>query len=170
MELESHILAGSHVEPPKPSLIVDAIDEYIKCLCGQWRSENKIRKKKYCFRIVVQIADERGLLRLSQIDHRFVDAYRNYRSERSKPKTVTNDLVTIGQMVNFALQRKLITEDPLHGLQIEKAPATPQPFWTAGQVEQILASAKPPYQAYFRFLAYTGAHAGEAIWANLGGC
>lgn len=111
-----------------------------------------------------ELAEKRGGKRLNQIDHRFVDAFRNLRVENAKPKTLKNDLVTIRQLINFALQRKLITDDPLYGLKIEKTPVTPQPYWTVEQVEKILTAAKPPYQAYFQFLAYTGGRAGEAIW------
>lgn len=164
LELEKQILAGDDVKPLQPVLIEDAIEEYINYLRGQRRSLKTIGKYQHCFAIVVKLANERNLKRLTQIDHRFVDGFRNQRAAAAEPKTVANDLVTIRQLINFALQRKLITEDPLHGLKIEKAPATPQPFWTVQQVEQILKETKAPYQAYFQFLAYTGARAGEAIW------
>jgi integrase len=164
LELEKQLLAGEASPPQQAVGIDEAIEEYIAYLRGQRRSSKTIGKYQHCFIILKKLAEERGLKRLSQVDHRVVDAFRNLRSESSKPKTVANDLVTIRQLINFGLQRKLLREDPLHGLQIEKAPATPQPFWTAEQVEEILAATKASYQAYFRFLAYTGARAGEAIW------
>lgn len=168
LELEQQIIAGTVQEAAQPVGIDEAMEEYIAYLRGQRRSTKTIGKYQHCFNIVRELAKERNLKRLNQIDHRFVDAFRNHRAETSEPKTVKNDLVTIRQLINFALQRKLISEDPLRGLKIESAPATPQPFWMVDQVDQILAAAKPPYQAYFRFLAYTGARAGEAIWLTWG--
>lgn len=164
LEHEQKIIAGDSGETTQPARIDEAIEEYIAYLRGKCRSNKTIKKYQHCFSIVLQLVEERGLKRLNQIDHRFVDAFRNHRAENAKPKTVKNDLVTIRQLINFALQRKLIAEDPLHGLKIEATPATPQPFWTVDQVDQILSLAKPPYQPYFKFLAYTGARAGEAIW------
>ncbi|BBO35232.1 hypothetical protein PLANPX_4844 [Lacipirellula parvula] len=164
LELERQIIAGTVQSAAQPAGIEAAIEEYIAYLRGKRRSVKTVGKYQHCFSILLKLAEERGLKRLNQIDHRFVDAFRNLRSEKAKPKTIKNDLVTIRQLINFALRRKLITEDPLHGLQIESAPVTPQPFWTIDQVGQILTAAKPPYQEYFHFLAYTGARAGEAIW------
>lgn len=164
LELEQQIVAGTAQVAEQPVGIDEAIEEYIAYLRGQRRSTKTIGKYQHCFSILSKLAEERGLKRLNQIDHRFVDAFRNHRAENAKPKTLKNDLVTIRQLINFALQRKLIAEDPLHGLKIEATPATPQPFWTIEQVDQILSLAKPPYQSYFQFLAYTGARAGEAIW------
>jgi integrase len=98
-----------------------------------------------------------------------------YRAERvagapgrkpAKPKTVHNDTVTIRQLVNFALKRGLISEDPLKDLEIKKPKRTPQPCWTRDQVDQILAAATPPHQAPLIFLAETGARVGEAKWLS----
>ena len=99
-----------------------------------------------------------------------VDQYRAERTaggtgrKPAKPKTVHNDTVTIRQLVNFALKRGLISEDPLKDLEIKKPKRTPQPCWTRDEVDQILAAATPPHHAPLVFLAETGARVGEAKW------
>ena len=101
---------------------------------------------------------------------RLIDQFRAERTAGSatcgpaKPKTVHNDTVTIRQLVNFALERDLITEDPLRGLKLKKPKRTPQPCWTREQVDSILTTAVPPHSAVPIFLAETGARVGEARW------
>jgi hypothetical protein len=72
---------------------------------------------------------------------------------KAKPKTTRNDVVLIKQLVNFAVRRKMIRENPLADLVIEQPMRTPQPFWTRDQVQQILKATSPRYRALFHFLA-----------------
>jgi len=83
---------------------------------------------------------------------------------KAKPKTIHNDVVVIKQLLNFAIRRRLIRENPLAGLKVSQPPRTPQPFWTRDQVERILAATSPRYRSLFQFLADTGTRIGEARW------
>lgn len=83
---------------------------------------------------------------------------------KAKPKTTRNDVVLIKQLVNFAIRRKMIRENPLADLVIEQPMRTPQPFWIRDQVNDILKAASPRYRALFQFLADTGTRIGEACW------
>jgi integrase len=83
---------------------------------------------------------------------------------KAKPKTIHNDVVAIKQLVNFAVRRRMIRENPLGKLALAKPPRTPQPFWTRDQVERILVTASTAYQPLFNFLADTGARIAEARW------
>ena len=164
LRIERDIIAGNEVEPRKAPLIEDVVQEYIAYLQGREKSPKTIAKYQHCFKLVSQIAQQLNVDRIDRIDHRFIDAYRNMRSKGSKPKTVLNDLVTIRQLVNFSISRKLITKDPLAGLKFDKPVQEPQPFWTREQVEQILAGANPNYRPFFHFLADSGTRCGEGIW------
>ncbi|MEX2308416.1 MAG: site-specific integrase [Pirellulales bacterium] len=83
---------------------------------------------------------------------------------KAKPKTIHNDVVAIKQLVNFAVRRKMIHENPLAELKLKKPKNSPQPYWMRDQVELILKSTSPRYQALFHFLADTGTRIGEARW------
>jgi integrase len=83
---------------------------------------------------------------------------------KAKPKTTRNDVVLLKQLVNFAVRRKMIRENPLADLVIEQPPRTPQPFWPRDRVERILKATSSRYQALFHFLADTGTRIGEACW------
>jgi integrase/recombinase XerD len=83
---------------------------------------------------------------------------------KAKIKTTHNDVVAIKQLVNFAVRRKLIRDNPLADLKLSQPKRTPQPFWTRDQVESILELTNPRYRALFHFLADTGTRIGEARW------
>jgi hypothetical protein len=64
---------------------------------------------------------------------RFMDAYQAMRlelaPENGNPaKTIKNDLVVIRSVVNFALRRKLLKEDPLAGYTFEKTRSKVRPY------------------------------------------
>lgn len=83
---------------------------------------------------------------------------------RAKPKTTHNDVTVIKQLVNFAVRRRMIRENPLADLKLPQPKRTPQPFWRRDQVEMILKAANTKYGALFHFLADTGTRIGEARW------
>ena len=168
--IERELLAGEHKRQRRSALIREVIDQYTAHLRSEGRAEKTVRKYEFCYDLLLDIAERRNVTRISQLDIRVVDQYRAERKAGSenrrpaKPKTIHNDTVTIRQLVNFALKRGLITEDPLKDLEIKKPKRTPQPCWTRDQVDQILAAATPPHQAPLVFLAETGARVGEAKW------
>jgi integrase len=164
LRIERELLASHEVEQRQAPLIEDAADEYIAHLQGRKKKKKTTSKYKHCFKLMMDVARQLGVQRLDQVDHRFIDAFRNMRAKYSKPKTVLNDLVTIRQLVNFALQRKLLSEDPLAGLQFDKPVQVPQPYWSREQALQILEAANPIYRPIFHCLADTGTRIGEAIW------
>lgn len=168
--IEKEILAGEHKHQRRPPLIKQVVEHYLDHLRAEGRSPKTIGKYDYCFGLLLDLANRRGRTRISQLDLPLVD---QYRAERAKgdgdrppaaPKTIHNDTVTIRQLVNFALQRGMIADDPLQTLKIKKPKRTPQPCWPREQVGQILAAAKPPHQSPLTFLAETGARVGEAKW------
>lgn len=89
------------------------------------RAERTLKKYEYCFTLTKELAAKRRITKLSQVDIRFMDAYQAMRLELAPEdghpaKTIKNDLVVIRSVVNFALRRKLLKEDPLAGYTFEK--------------------------------------------------
>jgi integrase len=175
------LINGQLVGPVRAPLLEDVISEYISHLQGLGRSPKTITKDQYCFALVQELAARRGIKRINQIDLGFVDAYRGERmkskhndqkqsptngrpAQRAKPKTTHTDVVVIKQLLNFAERRRLIAENPLSGLKLEKPKRTPQPCWSRDDVEKILRTSNSNYRPLFSFLADTGARIGEAVW------
>jgi integrase len=92
------------------------------------------------------------------------EARTNLDGKRARAKTIHNDVVLIKQLVNFAVRRRMIKENPLAELKLELPKRTPQPYWTRDQVEEILAHSNLKYRPLFRFLADSGCRIGEAVW------
>src|SRR5260370_10895532 len=91
-----------------------------------------------------------------------MDAYRGERVEAgAAPKTVYTESVVIRQLVNFALSRGLINDDPLKELRLKKPKPSPQPCWTQTEVEKILSASCEPERSRFLVLADTGMRVGE---------
>jgi integrase/recombinase XerD len=84
--------------------------------------------------------------------------------QKAKSKTTHNDVVVIKQLVNFAVRRHMIRENPLADLELPQPKRTPQPFWRRDQVETILNATSAKYRALLHFLADTGTRIGEARW------
>jgi integrase/recombinase XerD len=168
--IEKELLAGDHKHQRRAPLIKDVVEEYIAHLRAEGRSEKTVCKYQFCFDLLLEIAGGHNIKRLSQLDVSLVDRYRSERTTGgprrmpAKPKTVHNDTVTIRQLINFALKRGLIAEDPLKNLEIKKPKRTPQPCWTREQVDQILNEAKPPHREPLVLLAETGTRIGEGKW------
>ena len=164
LAMERDLLAGKSLEPHEAPLIGDAINEYIAHLIGRKRTSKTLSKYQHCFKLVQEIATRLRVERLDQVDLRFIDAFRNERTKNSSPKTVLNDLVTIRQLINFALQRKLLREDPLAGVKFDKPRHTPQPYWSREETVLVVDSANDYYRPLYHFLAETGARVSEGVW------
>jgi integrase len=162
--LEAKILEGLHQRQTKPVSIVAAIDAYLTDIRIRKRAAKTTSKYSTVLGRVKDLASRLKRKDLSQIDLRFLDAYRQERVEQGgadPDSTIIDEQVIIRQLINFAVRRKLIHIDPLEGLKIPKRRRRPQPCWRPSEVEQILQSAPEPYRPIFTILADTGFRIGE---------
>jgi len=168
--LEKEILAGEHKHLKQPPLVTEVVTQYLDYLRAEGRTSKTIEKYRFCFDILIDLAASRRVTRISQVSIALIDKYRAERAKGAedrkpaKPKTIHNDTVTIRQLVNFALKRGMVQDDPLKGLEIKKPKRTPQPCWTKEEMESIVAGSEPPHRDPLIFLAETGARVGEAKW------
>jgi hypothetical protein len=143
---------------------------------GEGLARKTLSKYDHCIRLVNELASGLGLSRIHQLTPSFMDKFRAKRVEilskkpgRDGQKTATNDLVTIREIVNYALERKLIVSDPLAGFVIKKAKTKPQPYWVQEELDCILAAAtRQPHADVFRLLAWTGMRIGEVEHLYIG--
>jgi integrase len=162
--LEGKILEGLHQRQTKPVSIGAAIDAYLTDVRIRKRADKTASKYSTVLRRVEDLARRLKRKDLGEIDLSFLDVYRQERVERDgadPDSTITDELVIIRQLINFALRRKQMNRDPLEGLKIPKRRRKPQPCWRQPEVEQILQAAPEPYCPIFTILADTGFRVGE---------
>ena len=160
--LEAELLEGRYQSRPKPPTVDDAIDAYMRHLRTERRAAKTLDKYGTVLGRARDLLRARRAASVLDLDLRAVDAYRHSRvAAGAAPKTVYTETVILRQLVNFALGRGLIAADPLRGLKIREPKPTPQPCWSAEEVEKILAAAPEAYRAAWTLLADTGRRAAE---------
>jgi integrase len=162
LRLEAELLEGRNLLRPKPPTADEAIDEYLKYQRTERRSAKTLAKYASVLERVRELLRVRRAGSLLDLDLRAFDAYRHARvAAKVAPKTLYTESVIVRQLVNFALARGLIVDDPLRGLKISEPKPKPQPCWTAEEVERILAAAPATYCDALTLLADTGMRVGE---------
>ena len=102
-------LQQGHRAAPVPQVaIATATAEYLAHLKVEGRAPKTLVKYEKVLETMLQMAYERRLVNLSQLNLRFMDHYRRQRKDAGRsPKTIHNETTIIRQMVNFALSRKM---------------------------------------------------------------
>ncbi|HVX15573.1 MAG TPA: site-specific integrase [Pirellulales bacterium] len=165
--LEAQLIEGRYERPVKAPPIASVFDEYVAYLIAEGRAKKTLSAVKLVRRRVLELAGQRRVRSLDEVDLCFIDAYRNMRTageKRPADKTMTTEVVIIRQMVNFALSRNKLQRDPLNGLKIKKAKPRPQPCWTREEADSILAAASGTHRPSLVLLAATGMRVGELRW------
>src|SRR5688572_26969479 len=131
----------------RPPLIADIAAAFLGAKEGDGLAPSTLEKYGFCVRQMKQVAEELGVKRVSEIDALFMDKFRKRRIEplakrpgRDGQNTAAKDMVTIREIVNYALELKLIHEDPLAGYSIKKVKSKPQPYWVQEELDRILAA------------------------------
>ena len=142
------------------------IDAYLAHLRSLGRADKTITEVELVAGRLKDLANRLGVRTILDVTLPIVDAYRVEQVnvyEAGDPKTLLNHAVSIRQIVNFALTRKMITTDPLQGITFEKVKPKPQPWWKWEQVEQILqaSAGHSYYHSALVMLARTGMRVGE---------
>jgi site-specific recombinase XerD len=160
--LEADVLRGHDQSEGKSTPIDVAIESYRSYLKAERRAKKTVVKYNKVLDRVQDLAVRTGRRTMARIDLQFIDAFRKERTESgAAAKTVYNETVIIRQLVNFARTRRLITTDPLAGLRLREPKPTPQPCWTAEEVDRILQEAGSAHALAFTLLADTGFRVGE---------
>jgi integrase len=170
--LEAELLAGRHQARPKAPPAVDSvIEEYLRYLRTERRAPKTLAKYEKVLDRLGSLLRARRAATILDLNLQAVDAYRHERvAAKAAPKTVYTETVIVRQLVNFALSRGLIADDPLRGYKIREPKPTPQPCWSAEEVEKILASCPESHQAALTLLADSGMRVAELsylTWADV---
>ena len=92
-----------------------------------------------------------------------MDAFRaEWKKKALTNNTIHDMLVVIRSVILFAYRRKLASSDSLAEYVLKKPKRKPQSCFSEDQVNNILSTSPPTYQALFTFLAETGTRINEA--------
>lgn len=162
IQLEAEILQGRYKDMPAPPAVAALVHDYMSYLRTERRAPKTLVKYQRVFARVLDLAEGRRVRTIDGVTLQFIDAYRSERVQAgAAPKTVFTESVVVRQLVNFALSRGKLREDPLQGLRLKKPKPTAQPYWSPSQLDKILKASKEPERAKFLALADTGMRVGE---------
>ncbi len=126
LRLDAELDEGRHRERPRPASVDEAIAQYLDSQRTERRSAKTLAKYGAVLDRASAVLAARRAARLLDLDIKAVDDYRRARvADGVAPKTLYTETVIIRQLVNFALSRGLIAEDPLRGLRIREPKPTP---------------------------------------------
>ena len=163
-QLETDLLAGKDPRRKPAPTVADVRDKYLAYLRTEGRRPKTMAKYTGVLKRFVDLCAELRVGDISRLGLTVIDEYRSRRvKEKRAAKTVYTESVVIRQLVNFALSRKMIAEDPLAGLRLRKPKPTRQPCWTPAEVDRILIQATGPARSCFEILRETGMRVGELI-------
>ncbi len=169
--IENELTVGGDPGRPEPAKVSVVAQEYLSSLETEQRALKTLVKYRHVLGRVQTLAQDLGRGQVDRLDLAFLDRYKKTRvSEGAAPKTLYTECTIIRQLVNFALTRRMIGDDPLRGLKLKKPKPTEQPCWTTQQVETILDAAASELRPIFTILARTGMRIGELkflTWADV---
>ncbi|QDV19491.1 site-specific tyrosine recombinase XerC [Gimesia panareensis] len=163
--IDADLIRGIHDVQPEPVSLNEAIDQLQAHLEQEGRAAKTLKAYRHVFRTLIELAGERRISKVHQVNLRFIDYYREQRRTAGRaPKTIWKETAMIRRLVRYALSRKLILRDPLEGLQNPQPRPTEQPCWSPAELEQIIAAAEGTFKRIYILLADTGMRLGELQW------
>jgi len=89
----------------------------------------------------------------------------------ASPKTVRNVVNCLRSMWQTAESWGYVHHDPFRGVRLPQMVKTERPYFTLGEIREILAVASEPYRTFYWLAAETGLRAGELCglrWCDIG--
>ena len=165
LKIEAKLSAGQWKAMPETATVMEAIAAFLDYLHAEGRASKTLTKYTQIFKRTAELAQRRKVRDLSGIDLKFIDAYQRMRVDAgAAPKTRYTEANIVRGLVNFALSRNMIANDPLKGLKLRKPKPTSQPCWTLAQLTAILAACPDELKPALTLLAETGMRYGELAW------
>lgn len=164
-ERATAIAAGLHqgIFRPAPAAVEvrRAADDYVASLATDGRAAKTLVKYAGVFKVFIAFLARKRVVKVSQVTASHFDAWRVERRAARHAKTVYTESVVVKQLFKWAKTRKLVTDDPLAGIRLNKPPMVPKAGPGIEQVEAILAAAEGPLKTWLAVLAMTGMRVGE---------
>lgn len=138
-----------------------AAAEYVLSLTTAGRARKTTVKYAGVFKIFCEFLGRKRVTQLHQVTASHFDAWRAERRDIRHAKTVYTESEIVKQLFKWAKSRKLVADDPLAGIKLDKPRAEPKAGPSFAQVLAILAAADEPLRTWLFVLICTGMRVGE---------
>jgi integrase len=153
---------GTYRTPPPTVTIRQAADDYLAYLETECRAQKTLVKYTGVFAVFVEFLAGPGVTRLAQITAAHFDRFRAERKRAGRHvKTMYTEGVIVKQMFRWTKTRRLILENPLADIKLNKPRLEPRGGPAFADVDRILAALSEPDRAMVAVLAFTGMRSGE---------
>lgn len=165
LDMDAQVQRGEAVKRPARIAIEEAKDLYLECAEGEGKRPRTLTQYHHDLGAFLGFAARKHAQFLDQVTLFLAEQYRaTLRKEGYAPQTIQHRLVIVKQLVNWAVERDLLAQNPLKGLRIGKSRPRPQPCFSLGEVERILAFSSGPLRAILEVLAFTGLRISVLVW------
>jgi len=160
-KLAAELIGGTYQTPPPPMTVEQAADDYIAYLQTENRAKKTVVKYRGVLALFVEYLERNRATRLGQVTASHLDRFRAERKANRHQNTVYCESMIIKQLFKWARSRKLIADNPLTDVKLNKQPLEPKPGPTLKEVNDLLAAAGEPLRSQLAVLAFTGMRSGE---------
>lgn len=160
-KLAADLIGGTFQTPPPAVTVKQAADDYIAFLRTEERAKKTVVKYRGVLDLFIEYLERNKVTRLAQVTAAHLDRYRAERKADKHPKTVYCEGVIVKQLFKWARSRKLIADNPLADVKLNKPPLEPKAGPTLKEVNDLLAAAGEPLRSQLAVLALTGMRSGE---------
>jgi len=160
-KLAADLIGGTYQTPPPAFTVQQAADDYIALQQTEERAKKTVVKYRGVLDLFIEYLERNKVTKLAQVTAAHLDRYRAERKATKHPKTVYCEGVIVKQLFKWAKSRKLIADNPLTDVKLNKPPLEPKPGPSLAQVNALLSAAEEPRKSQLAVLAFTGMRAGE---------
>lgn len=160
-KIAADLTHGEYRQPPRPTSMTQVVDEYITFLRTEDRARKTIVKYRGVLDLFMKFLARQRVLNIGQVTASHFDRFRSERKAIRHRKTVYSESVIVKQLLKWAKSRKLIAENPLADIRLDKPPLEPKLGPSLDQVNAILRAADEPLKSLLAVLSFTGMRAGE---------
>ncbi|MBA4192660.1 MAG: hypothetical protein C0467_32235 [Planctomycetaceae bacterium] len=160
-KLAADLTGGMYRQAPPVITAQKAVEDYLTSLKTENRAPKTLAKYRGVFALFIAFLERHRITRLGQVTAGHLDRYRAERKETRHQKTIYCEGVIIKQLFKWAKSRKLIADNPLCEIKLNKPPMEPKAGPSLEQLNAILAAADEPLRSELVVLAFTGMRAGE---------
>lgn len=160
-KIAADLAGGVFAAAPAPVTVRQAVDDYIASLETENRARKTVVKYRGVFELFLAFLEQTRVIKPGQVTAGHFDRFRAERRRERHPKTVTYDGVVVKQLFKWVNIRKLIHENPLADVRLNKPPMVPKEAPGLKEVDALIAAADPTPRAWIVVLAFTGMRVGE---------
>ncbi len=159
--LAAELIRGSYRQAPPAADIAQVAADYELALKTDERARKTLVKYAGVMKLFIEFLAAKHVTKLGQVTPGHFDAWRAGRRAERHAKTVYCEGVIVKQFFKWAKSRKLLADDPLAAIRLNKPRQESKRGPSLAEVNAILAAAGEPLRTFLAALAFTGMRVGE---------